>query len=711
MKIKYAFVLGLLLCGFSVAAEKVKVACIGDSITYGKGIENRGADSYPARLQVLLGDGYEVRNFGSSGRGVIKSSRRGKGWRAFIKQDEYIQSLEFLPDVVVCNLGINDMGDYRSGHAAEFVPDYLELLHAYRELPSHPRIFIWTKLAPLYPANKCHKWDTAFVMRADLERVAKATGAVGLDLFSPLVCRPGLFQSDGIHPNTKGQEVIARETFKRIKPYLNGDFGGLKLPYVYSDHMVLQRGKELCFQGTANPGEPVAVRFAGKSGKAVADENGHWEIRLPEMKAGGPYSLEFQSSDKTVRFEDVLVGEVWIAAGQSNMELPLKMCWGGKKEIARSDNPDLRLLDYRRTVRKGKVSFSEEELARCTPEKFYEGNWAVSSPESTADFSGVAWFFAKQIQQELGVPVGIVHVAIGGAPCEAFISEASLRANPLLLPEVADNGCWLDNPAISEWPRGRARLQLKNWLEHPATAMPGHPFQPTFLYRAAIQPLEQFPIRGVIWYQGESNATATDGMKALPEDWARAGLETLIADWRRQFAQGDFPFYFVQLPNFAKHNWMAFREMQREVSKEVPNTGMAVTIDVGDPRTVHPKNKRPVGDRLARLALAKTYGKAIPYSGPRFKAFRVEGATARVSFDFSDGLRPAKGTEVSGFELAGEDGIYHPARATVEDGAVVLHSEKVSHPVALRYGWAPNPDCNLVNSALLPASPFRAGVR
>jgi sialate O-acetylesterase len=403
------------------------------------------------------------------------------------------------------------------------------------------------------------------------------------------------------------------------------------------------------------------------------------------------------------------VGEVWIAAGQSNMELPLKMCWGGKEEIARADNPNLRLLDRQRSIARGKAILKESELEYCTPERFYKGEWNISSPESAAEFSGVAWFFGKQIQRELGVPVGIIHVAIGGAPCEAFISEPALLKNPLLLPEVADNGCWLDNPAIPEWVRGRARLQLTNWLEHPKGVMPGHPFQPTFLYRAAIQPLEQFPVRGVIWYQGESNATATDGMKAMPKNWARAGFETLVRDWRRQFGQGDLPFYFVQLPNFGKHNWMAFREMQLEVSKEVPNTGMAVAIDVGDPKNVHPKNKRPVGDRLARLALAKTYGKDIPFSGPAFREFRVEGGRVRALFDFADGLHSSGGGELRGFEIAGKDGAYHPARAEIDGSSTLLSAPQVSAPVAIRYGWAPDPGCNLVNAANLPASPFRAG--
>ncbi len=705
MKTKIVLVLSLLFFGHSVAMGDIRIACIGDSITYGLGIEDRSA-TYPSQLQVLLGDGYEVRNFGSSGRGVIKSSKRGKGWRAYIKQDEHQQALAFEPDVVICNLGINDMDAYRSGHAAEFAPDYLELLRAYRELPSNPKIFIWTKLAPLYPANKCHEWDTAFVLRLDLEKVAAESGAVGLDLFSPLVNRPDLFRSDGIHPNEKGYEVIAQEMMEAIEPYLNGDFGDLKLPYVYSDHMVLQRGKELCFQGTANAGQSVRVRFAGKTGEAITGRDGRWEMRLPPMEAGGPYVLEFQTLEKTVRFEDVMLGEVWIAAGQSNMEFPLASCWGGQKEVAEANDPNLRLLDRQRTVPKGKSAWSEDELENCTLKRFYKGTWDVCSPEATDGFSGVAYFFAKQLRQELGVPVGIIHVAIGGAPIEAFIREGAMLANPLLLPEVVGNDYWFNNENYPDWVRGRAKGQLYNWIAHPTGSLPEHPFAPAFLYRATIQPLGQFPIRGVIWYQGESNAARLDGTP-YPYGLVHAGLETLVTDWRRQFEQGDFPFLYVQLPNYTR-NWMLFRQMQLDVSKELPNIGMAVTIDVGDPKTIHPRNKRPVGDRLASLALAKGYGKAVAYSGPAYRDFTVEGSRVRVVFGFAEGLHPASVTGVVGFEVTGEDGVYHQAHATIENDAVILHSPDVPSPVAIRYGWKGNPDCNLVNSAQLPASPFRA---
>jgi sialate O-acetylesterase len=706
MKMNIAHLLAMLFLGTLLAgsrAEKIRVACIGDSITYGRQMENRDA-TYPSQLQILLGDRYEVRNFGSSGRGIIKSSKRGKVWRAFIKHKKHPQALDFNPHVVVCNLGINDIDDYRNGHADEFVPDYVELIRAYQELPSNPKIFIWTKLAPLFETQKHYRWEEPFVMRLDLERVAAETGAVGLDLFSGLVGQSDLFLDDSIHPNKEGYKVIAQQTSDQLQPYLTGDFGGLKIPYVYGDHMVLQREKELYFHGTANAGQSITVRFAGQEAETTTGADGRWEVRLQPMQAGGPYQLEIEA-ESTIAFTDVMVGEVWIAAGQSNMQWPLSKCLSGKEEIPDSANSEIRLLNRQRTIPGGKAPLSEENLARCSVGQFYEGEWAACSPETAKAFSGVAYYFAKTLQKELQVPVGIINVPIGGTICEAFTSEQALLKNPHLRGEVACNDYWVNNENVPEWPRGRAKQQFSTWLEKPKGPFPGHPFEPSFLYKAAIAPLGEFGIRGSIWYQGESNATGIDSQKAMPKEYVRAGLETLILDWRQQFQQGDFPFYYAQLPGLNR-NWMTFREMQLDVSRDVPNTGMIVTIDVGHPTNVHPKNKQPVGERLGNLALAKTYGKAVAYSGPVYRELNVDGNQARVVFDFSEGLQPAQGTAVIGFEIAGEDGVYYQARAKIDGDSVILRSIDVSKPVIVRYGWKANPDGNLVNSEKLPTSPF-----
>lgn len=707
---KWILWIGLLLglvCSDALA-DKIRVACIGDSITYGLGGEDRSA-TYPSQLQILLGDGYEVRNFGNSGRGVIQSSKRGNEWRAFIKQEEHQQALDFNPEVVICNLGINDIMDYRAGHAAEFVPDYLELIRAYQELPSNPKVFIWTKLAPLFETQKHYLWEEPFVMRLDLEKIADETGAIGLDMFSGLVGRSDLFMDDSIHPNAKGYQVVAQLAYEQVNPHLTADFGGLKVPYVYGDHMVLQRGKELCFHGTANAGQTIVIRFAGRMEETIARENGRWDVRMSSMKAGGPYQLEIEGR-KTLVFNNVMVGEVWIAAGQSNMHWPLNKSLSGKEEIPRSANSTIRLLNRRRTIPGGKNPLNERDMARCSVEQFYKGEWDVCSPETSSDFSGVAYYFAKTLQTQLQVPVGIINVSIGGTTCEAFTSEQSLLKNPYLRNQVASNDYWFNNENCAEWPRSRAKQQFGDWLGNPNGPLPGHPFEPSFLYKSAISPLGEFAIKGIIWYQGESNATGADFQNAIPKRQVRAGLETLIYDWRQQFRQGDLPFYYVQLPG-CNRSWMTFREMQFDVSREVPNSGMIVTIDVGQSTNVHPTNKQPVGERLGNLALAKTYGKAIAYSGPVFREFHVKGDQVQVGFDFAEDLQPAQRMNLIGFEVAGEDGVFHQAQSSVKGDSVFLCSYEVLKPVAVRYGWEANPECNLVNSAKLPASPFRASIK
>ena len=427
---------------------------------------------------------------------MIGSSRRGAGWRAYLKQPEHQRALAFQPDVVICNLGINDMDAYRGGHADEFAPDYVALLRAYKELPSKPKLFLWTKLVPLFEEQKHYKWEEPFLMRRDLNRVAAETGAVGLDMFSGLVGRKELFLPDALHPNEEGYKVIARLTHDQIKPHLTGDFGGLKLPYVFGDHMVLQQGKRFRVYGTANAGQEIVVRMAGQTAETIAGDDGRWAVSLPPMEAGGPYRLEVEG-ERTIAFDDVLVGEVWIAAGQSNMEWPLEKCATAEEELARASNPRIRLLNRLRTVPGGKSRWSESELDRCTPAGFYTGSWAACEPETAATFSGVAYYFAKKLQAELRVPVGVISVPVGGTTCESFISERALLGNPILRRQIASNGYWFDNEQGPEWPRQRAREQLAAWLEAPAGPLPGHPFEPSFLYRAAIEPMGGFALRGV----------------------------------------------------------------------------------------------------------------------------------------------------------------------------------------------------------------------
>jgi len=388
------------------------------------------------------------------------------------------------------------------------------------------------------------------------------------------------------------------------------------------------------------------------------------------------------------------------------MWFPLKSCTGGKEAVAAAGNPDIRLLNRIPNAYPSGGAWNRKTLDRCTVEKFYSGTWAVDSPASVSDFSGVAYWFGQKLYTELNVPVGLINVSVGGTTTEAYTSREGLLNHPLLRPMIESDLPWYDNEHVAEWPRGRAKENLAGWIANPTESMPRHPFEPGFLFESAIQPLVPMVFAGVIWYQGESNATDAGNAVPVPKAKVRAGIETMIRDWRKKW-QREFPFYYVQLPGMGRP-WELFREVQMECL-EIPNTGMAITIDVGDPRDVHPRNKQPVGERLALSALAGTYGQKIIHSGPLFGSqMKQVGARLQLLFEHSgSGLTTSDKKTARGFEIAAVDGKYHPSDAALEDNVVTLSSSAVKEPAMARYGWAPFPDCNVVNSVGLPMSPFR----
>lgn len=485
----------------------------------------------------------------------------------------------------------------------------------------------------------------------------------------------------------------------------------IKMPWLFDDHMVVQQRMEIPIWGDSDPGSAITISFAGESQRARAGADGRWMVRFSPLTASAvPKKMTITSSNggqqEVVEINDILVGEVWLAAGQSNMWYPLKSCTNGKESAAAAGNPHIRLLNRTPNAYPSPGAWKEKTLALCTVEKFYSGTWAGDSPESAPPFSAVAYWFGQKLYQELNVPIGLINVAVGGTTTEAYTSRDGLLSHPLLRPIAEGDRPWYDNEDVAEWPRVRAKDNLSGWLANPGPPMPRHPFEPTFLFECAIQPLVPMAFAGVIWYQGESNAT--DARNAVPVAKAkvRAGIESMILDWRGKW-QREFPFYYVQLPGMGRP-WELFREVQLE-SLDIPNTGMAVTIDLGDPRDVHPRNKQPVGERLALSALAKTYGHDIIHSGPLYAGMlKLEGSKLHLLFEHSGkGLTTADKKPPRGFEIAAADGRYYPADAELKDNSVVLSSTTVKAPVMARYAWAPFPDCNVVNSAGLPMSPFR----
>ncbi len=482
--------------------------------------------------------------------------------------------------------------------------------------------------------------------------------------------------------------------------------GTLSVDRAFGDHMVLQRRQPIQVWGLAAPGTTVQVRLAEERAEAIAGADGRWRAELGAMEAGGPHSITLRSEGEVVTLEDILVGEVWLCAGQSNMRWTLGQSAAAEEMLAASSIPQLRLLDFVGEAYPSSRAWTDEELAKCSPERYYRtSGWAVSSPASARPFSAVAWAFGRDLQARLGVPVGLIHNAIGGTCTEAYISPERLRAEP----ELADGEGWLKDPRAPEWPRQRGRENLARWFAAPEGPMPGHPFQPGFLHDAAIAPLAGLGLAGAIWYQGESNATLADMQVAADPAWCRTSLTALIDDWRDTLARPELPFLMVQLPGMGRA-WMAYREVQRQVAK-LPGVGLAVTLDLGHPTDVHPRRKREVGARLAGLALHGVYGQDLPRS-PAAQGATVGELSCIVRISSADGeLRTRGGAPVRGVEVLGDDGIWRAAGAVIQGSNLVVTSPGTPKPMSVRYAWAPIPDGNLVGKTGLPLGPFMEPLR
>ncbi|MCC6441917.1 MAG: beta galactosidase jelly roll domain-containing protein [Armatimonadetes bacterium] len=610
---------------------------------------------------------------------------------------------------------------------------------------------------------------------------------------------------------------------------------------IFGSHMVIQRDMKVPVWGWTRPGRHVAVRMGEKTVSAWGDNNGKWMVRIGPFKAGGPYQMRVSGLSEIV-LDDVLVGDVWVAAGQSNMEWPVMISDNPEQEIAQANHPQIRL-------------FTVGKKVALEPQESLDGQWQPCTPQTVGGFSAVAYFFGRHLQQELGVPIGLINTSWGGTPAESWTSAPALRAMPDYRPAIqqleeilADRGnltvsyeqqvaAWWDRndpgsgagwqdpdadtsvwkpitlPATIEasglpdfdgvfwlredldlpeaatgreaalnlgpiddrdtaWVNGvkvgetgqynaprqykipagilkagrnviavrvldtggtggltgtaeQLSLQIADqspislagaWAYKESAALSktapfpvqwqNNPHQPTVLYNGMIAPVLPYSIKGAIWYQGESNAGKAYQYRTL--------LPTMIRDWRSRWDVGAFPFYIVQLANFMESKpqpdedaWAELREAQSITSRNLPNTGIAVIIDIGEAADIHPRNKQDVGKRLALAALAQTYGRKIEYSGPLYRSMKREGKAIRLFFDHAGGGLVARGGKLTGFAIAGQDRRFVWADAEIQGNTILISSPQVARPAAARYAWAANPVCNLYSQAGLPASPFR----
>lgn len=481
----------------------------------------------------------------------------------------------------------------------------------------------------------------------------------------------------------------------------------LSFSRVFGNHMVLQANQPIRVWGLAPPGSAIFLELGDSRGNCTTDATGNWGIELAAQPANSlPQTLTARSGDQSVSLDDLLIGEVWFCAGQSNMEWPLSRSAGGQIAIQQADDRQLRLFNFRGSTGGGAIVYDQAKFDRLNPDQFCRGSWVRSSRTTAGQFSAVGFYFARRLREELDCPIGMINVSQGGTPIESWIDQSQLGADPELSKML--NGNWLDNSVLDPWCQKRARLNLRRGisgdLEMPGDRLgPFHLFRPGYMYQAAISPFLPLSIRGVLWYQGESNADSRNRI----EQYQRA-FPRLVNSWRQGFQHNTMPLAIVQLPALNRSNWPTFREYQRRSLNQIQNIGMAITIDTGDRTNVHPTSKRPVGERLAQWALVKCYGKSGPAMGPIYKSKFSRGNQITIEFEsVGDGLR-VDGDRVNQFEIAGEDRQFHRATAEIRDNQVILASEFVDQPVHARYAWRPFPEppANLFNSAGLPASPF-----
>lgn len=670
--------------------KTVKVACVGNSVTFGYGHKNPSKTSYPAVLQSLLGDGYTVGNFGHSGATLLR-----QGHNPYYKTGAFQDAIELEPDIAIIHLGLNDT-DPRNWPAYRdaFAADYAWLVDTFRKVNPSVKIFI-SRMTPIFhdhPRFRSGTRDWFWQIQDLIPQIAKSNNAGLLDFHSPLYARPELFP-DALHPNEEGATILAQTVYAGI----TGNYGGLQLPFYFAPHMVLQRGKPIPFYGKANRGEKVTVSFNNVTKSATANDSGDWKIEFPQMKAGGPYTATIATADTTIVLNDILIGEVWLCAGQSNMDFPLRSAINDKGEMKRAQNIAIRFLNREPIAETDHRAWDSATLARVNQLQYFTGNWQVADSNSAKDFSAVGYYFAQQLQKSLGVPVGIIQVAIGGATTESFIDRYTMEHHPVLVNELYN---WRQSDFFQSWVRERTGTNLKNASNNKQR----HPYEPSYNFEAGIQPLVRFPIQGVLWYQGESNAHNVELHEIV--------FPQLVKSWRQQWGY-QLPFYYVQLSSLNRPTWPHFRYSQLQLLKQIPSTGMAVSSDVGDSLDVHPRRKKEVGERLARLALHHTYGKkeVIPHGPMPLKAVR-EGDKIVIYFSHAGNqLATGDKRELRGFTVVDARGIEKEKETFIQGNKVVIPITATEKIVEVRYGWQPFTRANLVNTAGLPASTFKLNIQ
>ncbi|WP_029278030.1 GDSL-type esterase/lipase family protein [Pedobacter borealis] len=689
MKAFFGLITGLtfLVSSYS-CAQKIKVACIGNSVTAGYLLAKPQQESYPAQLQQLLGNRYLVGNFGHNGATLLK-----KGHNPYFKTKEFNEALNFCADMAIIHLGLNDT-DPRNwpNYKGDFQADYQWLIDSLKKVNPKLKIYI-CKLSPIFsghPRFKSGTRDWYWQIQDKIELVAKVNGFELIDLNTTLNNRPELF-ADNLHPDVKGAGIIA----KTVYGHVTGNFGGFKLNTLFTEHMVLQRDQPIPIYGTANAGDLIEVQFNHITQRVITDRRGKWKVFFKPMKFGGPYALKVKADQHTVLIKDVMIGDVWLCSGQSNMAFPLKSSVTAQATLSHlNKNLSIRLLKYNLLAETDNINWEEKTLNQVNELNYFYGTWAKPDENTVSNFSAVAYYFGEKVVSSTQIPIGLIQMAVGGSTLESWMDRKTLEHDDLLVDLLAN---WRKSDFMQDWARGRADVNLKNAVNPKQR----HPYEPAYNYEAGISNLIGFPIKGVIWYQGESNA---HNVELYYHEFP-----LLVKSWREKWNY-NFPFYYVQLSSIDRPSWPYFRDAQRKLQAVVPNSGMAVSSDLGDSLNVHPTHKKEIGERLALLALKNTYHKNISASGPvTIKAVRKHN-TIVVNFSHARKLMSSDDSDLKGFEVVDDKGKHFPVKATIFNNEVHLIVPAQLKIKQVLYAWQAFTKANLINEAKLPASTFSISI-
>jgi sialate O-acetylesterase len=665
----------------------IKIACIGNSVTYGYGLNDPSTQSYPAQLRNMLGNKYDVKNFGHNGATLLRN-----GHNPYYKTKEFNAAINFIPDIAVIHLGLNDT-DPRdwNNYSNEFKSDYSWMLDTLRKVNPNIKVYIclMTPIFNDHPRFRSGTRDWYWQIQNLIPEIAKVNRAGLIDLHAPFYFHPNLFP-DALHPDKEGAIILAKTVYSAI----TGDHGGLQMPGIFANDMVLQRNKPIPIFGTADANEEITIIFNHETKKTKASSNGKWQIIFNALPAGGPYNLIVKSNEKKIEFANILTGDVWLCSGQSNMLFRLNQAYKGKQAIENSGNKNLRLFQLNAIEETNDVAWDSSVLDETNKLQYFTGDWKQCNPETAATFSAVGYFFGKKIQHEENVPIGLIEVAVGGAPIVSFLDRHTMEFDNYLVDELYN---WKKSDFIMPWVRERA---TKN-LELSKDPLQRHPYEPCFNFEAGIYQLINTPIKGILWYQGASDTHNID-LYAY-------NFKHLISSWRNLWKE-NLPFYFVQLSSIDRPSWPYFRDMQRMMQLEIPNTFMAVSSDLGDSLNVHPTRKQAVGERLALLALKNSYQKNIIANGPVVKKIFQSEKEIAVDFKNAKELKTKNNKPLVGFEVRNEKGETFSPKAEIKNNKVILYLDKNEKIVKVLYAFKPFTRANLENESGLPAGTFSLGL-